>query len=252
MIKEALEYLFANWKQPPDQIVVAERDFLRNPDSHWQEIKHRRVSRAKFINENGKAHQLGTTTALIDFILTHAKSSVQVIVGHDGIKAYFGLDEEIDVDDNRCIDYVSVPFKHPAIKHEFGYVGFMDFLDQHGQRIHESDALRTTLRTFKSVDMSSIKIKEVGAIITVETGASKGLEGSTTTIPKELVIDMPTGTREFLIPNTYLLRIVAGSTDTQFVLTKKEHDGSWDTLLDLAFYKLKKGLSQDILILEGV
>jgi hypothetical protein len=253
MIKEALQYLLETCQHRPNQITIADRAFLHDPED-WREVRPERVKVARFVDSNAAAHRLGTIASLIDFIQEHTKDPCQVVVGHSGVDAYFDLDDEISLD-TPILNYVRVPFNHPPAVQKFGYVGFQDFLDQHGERITNADALRAALRTFRSTDTASVKVKENGAIISIETTASKDLEGTGQSIPKELVIDLPTGTREFLIPNTFLLRIIPGSrdyTETQFILTKKDYDGSWEMLIELAFKKLKDGLPETALVLEGV
>lgn len=249
MIQEFVEWLRDNLVGGTP-VNVAGRDYL--PEAgQWREVKPLGLIKRRFVDGAGGALRLGTIAALIDFV-SKVPGEWQVVVGTSAANAYFDIDKElrsdlISEDRNRVV----VPFDYPEHKFSFGFVNFKDFLDQHSDRIHEYDDLEAAVRFFKVNEASALTVTEQGAVISVSTAASKNLEGSSQRIPKQIIIDMPTGTREFLIPSTFLLRIMIKDGSATFTLTRKELDGAREAFLDAVFKKLKEGLPANVAVYEG-
>lgn len=251
MIAGMLDWLKKNIIQPPTKETLAGREFLHMPNN-WKEYREPVNLEVAFHDHEGGCLQLGTIEALIAFILAHGDKKCQVVIHPEKAIAYFDTDKTILHETYReTLHRIEVPFIPPVEKMEFGYIQFMDFLNQHNDTIEQYEALASAVRSFKSTNISSLTVKEKGPVITIEQAASKDVEGATTDIPKAIKIWMPTGTREFLTPNIYLLRIIPGSMQLNFTLTKKEHDGSWQYFMDLATKKLKVELPSTVLVLEG-
>jgi hypothetical protein len=249
MIENALEWLQSNLIGG-EPVNVNGRDFL--PEAgHWREVSPRLLIKKRFVDGDGRPLSLGTIDALIQFV-DGCPGDWQVVVGTDEATAYFDIGSELRSDlILEARTRIRVPFEYPEHKFNFSFVAFKDFLDQHADRIHEYDDLEAAVRFFKVNEASAITVAEQGAVISVSTAASKNLEGSSQRIPKSIVIDMPTGTREFLIPSTFLLRIMISNGAASFALTKKELDGSRETFLDAVREKLVNGLPANVNVYEG-
>lgn len=253
MIQEALEYLIGVGRssQRDDKLTIANKEFLRNPDN-WREITPYPIVTRAFRDEHNNAIQLGTIGALIDFVKAHGDRQCQILIAPSGCKAYFDIDKDVySAAQLTTLLMVKVPFIPVMTSMSMTFLKFQDWLDQHSDRIKEYTDLAKAVKLFKAEEKNSVTVKENGPIITLSVAASKDCEGSGLPIPKEIEVTLPTGTREFLIPNIFLLRIIVAHGEVMFTLTKKEQDGSWDRLVEQAFDTLKGAGLTNALILEG-
>lgn len=253
MIQEAINYLVTLGREyaKKDQVTIAGHEMLRDPDKFKEFRPEQQIIRA-FRDEHNTHLELGTIESLIDFIRSHADRKCQVVIAPDGASAYFDVDQEVNESTHKVdLHMVKVPFIAVVERMELGFIKFQDWLDQHADRIKEFNTLAQAVRLFKTEEKSSITVKENGPIITLSVAASKDCEASGLPIPKEIEVTLPTGTREFMIPNTFLLRITIQHGEAQFTLTKKEQDGSWEKLIEEAVKMLKEAELPNALILEG-
>jgi hypothetical protein len=218
MIKEALEWLQANLR-PTDSLEIGGKDFIRT-GAFTTIVPRQAVDRA-YLDCEGRPLSFGTIESIIAFI-RRRDEPCRVVVGSRRLKAYFDL-SGLGWAEERYREYVYLTFNYPAPLIAFSFSKFRQFLDNYGSKIQNLAVLEAACRHILVSDSGSLKFAETGAVITMSAGASKGVEGSSTQIPKEVTVLMQTGTHEYEIPTEYLLQIEAPPTGAPtFTLTRRE------------------------------
>jgi hypothetical protein len=251
IIANALQWLHDRTR--PANIEVNGKSF-RTGD--YVEVKQDPEVPVALKNIVGDVLKLGTCGSLIEF-LNHGpireqwSSAFRLVVNRDGIVAY--LDDASDfLPESQSASgrhAVVVPFIKPWERRKFSFEQLKEFFDAHAGKVKGEEELRSSIKCLTLAKREEIKIEDKGAFTQIQIGAGKNLENQNIAIPKEIVIALPTGTREFEIEQRFLFRVFLDGPS--FELIHIENDGSWEELLKQAVAVLRTGIPND-LIVEGV
>lgn len=245
---EWIDHLLA--KLRPATLSVNNKSFI---DPLYKEVKASPHIDILLVDETMEGPLLlGTIESLSTYLnwLSLSGKTVRVIVTTKGIVTTIYPDTSINPSiEGRRHDHLIVPFRYCQDTLVFTQASFVDFLDQHSGCIDDEESIRGAVRLLKSMSSEEIQTEDRGPFTLIEIKASKGVEGTKGKLPKLLNIKMDTGTREYQLVNTFIIRVDDKLT---FTLSKRKDTALTGELIGLVIKDLRKLIKcENFIVTEG-
>lgn len=257
MIKEALEYL-ANIRvraSDTETLWIEGRPFIKMDGETWDEVLERQTVKRSLFGADGRPLVFASFTSLVDIIRSYPDLHSKVLVGSKSASVVFWDPLREAILDNQThvgIMSASVAYAFVPQSHQMTFEKFLVWMDEYGTDIFEYDKLKEACQFIKISEASAITVTANGPFVTLASSAQKGVEGSRVQVPREITVMMPTGTREFILPNTFILSVkIKEGQGAWFDMTPKRTDQLWNDFTESAMKLMREAQLPNCLILEG-